>query len=1305
MKLNPANIISAVSHAVLYLCTVLLVVAAIFVTIIRNYPNLSDIVEHKIEQRLGEILNAEITIESLDISRQRLFSQIVAQNVQITDRANPDNHWALSQASLSIDFTKSLLTRSLQVKEVGLKGLDLSILRDEAGNFHVNQVFFLPKSKMSQFNDGNNYANVHLRLLNSNIHWEDKLTDTDYAFKNIRVEVDSVFRGYHIFLSGNLPDQLGESVLLNAKITGDVKNLGDAKIDFYAKTEGFRMSEIARRFVGKSGEKVPVTIDAEIWGQVNNKEITDLRGSLSVNKIVDKPSLKGPELCLSDEYINQLSLNFSWRYDDRDWQFLAEDIEVSTSKGNWPVTQVQFELDRQSLNAKTILAYIGWMDLGAICNTLHSYSPHIVRFEDQLQQYRLNANLENLFIRFDLADNHQTSFQYSAEFNDVAFWLAQENRSIKGLSGYVEGGDAGGLMHLNSNKVSLNLPVLYPGFDFNFGINGDMQWTHFSDVHELSSDNIAIVNNDLSMNARIYAKISEDSLYTDSQFYLDSAKANAVGNYFPELDKTQTTKKWLTEAIHEGEVESATVIMRGNMRAFPFHKQSGVFQTHVNVEKGILEYKKDWPLLNDVEASVAINKDHIDITSRQATTLGSRIKKVDIEIDSFLQAVLDMKGTVDGPGQNLLQFLAESKLISQNSPLLDQISLAGDSRLNINFSRSLSRKLDLPLEVSGNIHFLGNTLDVKSVGIEVKDLAGEVQFNQHGASGEGVTATVYGQSMMLSINPAGEGASNLSFNGPFDLGLYLDQRYPRYRPFFSGVTPIEGSLHLPSFFEKNNPDKLTLNINSQLEGITSTLPSPLNKKTYQPVPAEIKFDQKQGSMSWHLDDILSLYFSIKPDQPFELHQVNLGNTEPEVISDEGLSISGAWETVDPKLWLGAYQQYIASADSQEKTNKPNLNVKFNQLELPSWPAQDIHLQGGYQDNLYVLNLDSSLGIGVIRIPDNSQPVTVNMQTLLVNNQVANKNSSESDASGEPKTAKKKPPAFIDPRKVRPILFLSKRLFFNEYKFSNVVVNTSAVEQGLVFDEIKLAAQDMTLSGTGSWLTVDDSAAKTSFNLQIDSIDIEDTLADLGFKSSVRKGQASVTSNLYWNAAPHQFDMALLYGDADFNMKDGSVSEIDPGNAGRLLALLNLGAIGRRLSLDFKDVTNKGFSFDLIKGQLNLSEGGDLHTDKITIKSSAADIKIKGSTNLIDQTYDQHITVTPAVTSTLTAAGAIVGGPIGAAAGLLADRVGSAVGLNKATNIEYKMTGTWQEPVIEKVSKKVTPAVETSGQQSGPSGPR
>ncbi len=1282
---------------VLYVVTVLLVLIAIFVSIIRWYPNLSDIIEAKIETRLADILQADVVIESLDISRNKLFSEIIAENVVITDRKNSDNAWQLRKAKLAINLSKSLFSQTLRIKEVSLEGLDLSLQRDATGDLHINQTFLLPSSAMTQTGtngEANQYTDVRLALIDANIHWVDDLTQTDYAFNAMDISIDPISRGYNFFISGDLPEVLGKSLRAYVKFEGDVDELAEAKVKFYVKTEQFHLSEVAKRLVGESGAKVPVAIDSEIWGAYSNNTLSTLRGFINAEKIVEDAKQINQTMCLSDEYIQQLSMNFEWRNNDRNWEFFANELDVVTSKKDWPTSDLQFKLLRHSLNAKSIFAHVGSMNLGAICNTLHAYSPHIVRFEDQLSEYRINANIDDLFVRFDLSDNHQTSYQYSTQFTDASMWMAQGDRSIKGVSGAVSGGDAGGLVSLDSPRVSITQPDQFPGFELNFATQGDIAWVHKDTSHIVNTDTLRIYNDDLNIDARIYVNAEGGDIYTDSQIYIDHADASTIGNYFPLFKKTRTTKQWLTDAIQKGDVTSATTLFRGNVRDFPFHKASGTFQTLVNVENGILEYKRDWPKLNQVQAKVAINNDHVNITSQHATMMNSKVKHVDINIESFLRSVLDLNGTVDGPAQDLLQYLGESNLVKKTDSVVDQIALQGDSRLEINFRRSLSPKIDLPASASGKIHFLGNTLNVHEVGIELNDVAGEVSFDTEGASSESVLASIYGQPVTLSLTPKGAGASSLLFEGKFDLGEYLSINFPQFKPFFAGITPVTGDLHLPSFFKKNNPDKLKLLINSDLQGIESSLPAPLAKDKNTLVDAIMEFDQTSNRMHWLIKDLIGLHFSLQPQQPFALRLVDLDAADKVAMPEQGLTVSGAWRDVAPDLWLAAYKQYSSLAsntnNSPDANEKPIIDVQFESLLLPQWPAKDVHISAQQQAQNYVIDMRTSLGEGTIQIPqESSQALTIDMTSL-----VLNKSDQEKSAASESNTKKVNA---VDPRSLRAFKFNSDKLSLNDISFSNVVVNASVNEQGMTFDEIKVSAQDMQSSATGQWSLQDDTH-QSRFELQFSSIDLEDTLRDLGFNSSLKKGEANASGNLLWNAAPYQFELAELQGQASFELTKGSVSEINPGNAGRLLALLNLGAISRRLSLDFKDVTNKGFTFDSIKGDLTLTHGGELSTEKIAIKASAADIDISGSTNVVNQTYDQKVYVTPAVSGTLPAAGAIVGGPIGAGIGIVVDQVAKGVGLNKVSKIEYKMTGTWQEPVIEKVArKKSTAAPDPQGQ--------
>jgi uncharacterized protein YhdP len=137
--------------------------------------------------------------------------------------------------------------------------------------------------------------------------------------------------------------------------------------------------------------------------------------------------------------------------------------------------------------------------------------------------------------------------------------------------------------------------------------------------------------------------------------------------------------------------------------------------------------------------------------------------------------------------------------------------------------------------------------------------------------------------------------------------------------------------------------------------------------------------------------------------------------------------------------------------------------------------------------------------------------------------------------------------------------------------------------------------------------------------------------------------------------------------------------------------MSVTALPKRLSLDFRDVFDSGFTFDEASGTF-VMENGIAATEDVLLKSSAASISVSGSTDLVRQQYDQLITVRPGVGNTLPIIGALAAGPGGAAAGLalqglLHDQ------LAEATQVRYAITGGWDDPVIEPVEVERAPETE------------
>ncbi len=120
-------------------------------------------------------------------------------------------------------------------------------------------------------------------------------------------------------------------------------------------------------------------------------------------------------------------------------------------------------------------------------------------------------------------------------------------------------------------------------------------------------------------------------------------------------------------------------------------------------------------------------------------------------------------------------------------------------------------------------------------------------------------------------------------------------------------------------------------------------------------------------------------------------------------------------------------------------------------------------------------------------------------------------------------------------------------------------------------------------------------------------------------------------------------------------------------------------------LDFRDFFSKGFAFDRLEGRVDFADG-EAHTGDMLIDGPAADIHIRGNTDLRAQRFDQTIDVLPKSGNLLTVVGAVAGGPVGAAVGAAANAVLSKP-IGEMGAKTYKVTGPWKEPKVEVISRE------------------
>lgn len=226
---------------------------------------------------------------------------------------------------------------------------------------------------------------------------------------------------------------------------------------------------------------------------------------------------------------------------------------------------------------------------------------------------------------------------------------------------------------------------------------------------------------------------------------------------------------------------------------------------------------------------------------------------------------------------------------------------------------------------------------------------------------------------------------------------------------------------------------------------------------------------------------------------------------------------------------------------------------------------------------------------------------------------------------------------------------------------------------------------------GQW---DAARQRTDLQLQLQLHDAGQWLSRLGRPGVLRGGRGQLTGQLHWAGPPLGTDWGRVHGELQLALAQGQLLQIEPGLA-RWLGVLNLQALPRRLSLDFDDVLNSGFSFDLIAGSAQIAQGV-ARTSDLRLQSVNAAALLQGQVDLARKTQDLQAVAVPHLNADTVS--------------LVATAINPALGLSSfawqwllrqplqyATTQRWHISGSWQAPHIEKLphpastSSPATPA--------------
>ena len=345
-------------------------------------------------------------------------------------------------------------------------------------------------------------------------------------------------------------------------------------------------------------------------------------------------------------------------------------------------------------------------------------------------------------------------------------------------------------------------------------------------------------------------------------------------------------------------------------------------------------------------------------------------------------------------------------------------------------------------------------------------------------------------------------------------------------------------------------------------------------------------------------------------------QIRINDGFAKVPATAITEVIGEFETLDVEKWQQVLQDNVNTGE------KISLNIKTEQLQLWGNDFNDISFVANPYNDGWFVEVDGATMAG--KLTFYPLQIYVNLERLYLSRKYKIANTSDSEMS---------------PFKLNLSV---DDLHWGDLAMGDVSFKVVRSGKKTRFKQVHISNELFSLEADG--VSDFEDKRNTKFSGSLVCNDVDKLLTAFGKDNVVSGGRGDIVFNVSWPQAIGNFALEKIAGEIELKFADGYLESINPG-FGRVLSLLSIDNIGRRLKLDFSDVTGKGFAFDKIDGMLTL-ENSKLTTTDVRILGPAANIYLQGNMALDTKILDMLAIVNPKITASLPIAAALaVGNPV------------------------------------------------------------
>ncbi|HEY4373582.1 MAG TPA: YhdP family protein [Burkholderiales bacterium] len=1251
----------------------------------------------RIESTLTHALGAPVSIGSIVAGWQGLHPQLDLGDVKVLDASG---RAALTLPTVSIAVSWWSVPRAeLRLHELDVYGADLDIRRQKDGKFLIGGI----ELKSGTDEGGSDWILSQRRIIirDSRLRWNDEARNApELALGNISLVLENSGSHHRFGLSADPPRALASRLDLRADLSGNTLNqLRSWNGEVYANLAYIDLAAW-RAWLDYPADVQAGAGGVRAWAGFKGDRLEHFTADVSLaNAAVrlrsDLPLLELARLSgrLSAREIASGGLGIGFLQIGKKtvtgFEVSGKQVALATAAGLM-LNPADFSLKTTAAHDKEpqrVEMQANSLDLEILAR-LVEHLPLDAQVRQALQQYNPRGSVNDFRLAWTGAFSHPQAYTARGRFSNLALDARDQIPGFAGFSGSLDANEKGGSLYLASKGAALQLPAVFedPKVDLDT-LSAQAKWTFPADRLELSLDNIAFSNADLSGTlSGVYRAIPGTPGYVDLRGHLDRADARRVWRYMP-LSTGSHTRTWLKGAIDEGGADDVRLTLRGNLRDFPYlNPKTGLFRVTVKTRDIGMVFSEGWPRVEKIRGDLVFEGNSMELHTQNAVTRNAKLTRVDVRIPdlSAHPHLLEVQGAAEGPTSAFLDYVASSPVDRYIDGFTQTLRGNGNGKLAI--------KLSMPIEdsskvkITGQYQFINADLKLDEGLPQLAKVNGNVDFNEKGVNFKNFHGEALGGNFALNGGSRDGGAILLNAQGNFTVpGLRSWLNEPAFARA-SGGAPWRAVLNL----KKKAPE---ITVETNLAGVAIDLPAPLGKAMGEIMPLKVVKTalpaRGEDEMNVTLGKVGSVRLQRRPvgdSMVLARGAIGIGDAPPP-LPRSGLAVSVEASKIDVDDWKrrlfdapapsagasGVAGGTPARQSAAATLNIASLNLHTDMLSAFGRTLHQVKVSGSVDSGAWNLNVASNEVTGDITYRGGATAAQTSVVARLKNLVVP-----PGDASQVGNVLDRAPDDL-------PAIDLTADNFeANNKKFGKLTLLAVNAQRGeWTLKKVALENPDGTLTGDGAWRVHRSGDTRRHIDLKFDleAHDVGKLLDRLGFTGAVRNGNGSLKGKVGWDGSPLSIDYPSLSGDLKLEVKKGEFLKVD-SNASRLLGIMSLQALTQRLTGDFRDIFSKGFAFNEVAANSSIDRGVLTTTDFKMASVSAAAL-MSGTVDLAHETQNLKLVVLPDLTGGMSSAILVGVGLVNPLVGLGTWLAQFALKgpISKVFSLEYAVTGTWANPKV------------------------